>query len=187
MYMCMCHQVSLISFLKSQFTLITNISPKQKTLIYCIYSFGGPVFADYNTPEDHDGLWSSCCGKSQKKHFHVVNHGINLKRMRNVVDCWRPSTSHAESWNSLEAHPTAFMEMWSIMTIFCGESSNVSFEITKLKWKLRAKCNLWWIRPKTSLFMSKSSWSSRWMNSPLGQWHVSNPKVAADCVKYGPD
>ena len=111
-----------------------------------------------------------------------MNHGINLKRMRNVVDCWRASTSHAESRNSLEAHPTAFMEMWSIMTIFCGESSNFSFEITKLKWKLRAKCSLWWIRPKTSLFISKSSWSSRWINSQLGQWHVSNPKVAADCV-----
>ena len=45
MYMCMCHQVSLslISCLKSQFPLITNISPKQNPDLLHLFIWGTSI------------------------------------------------------------------------------------------------------------------------------------------------
>ena len=99
-YMCMCHQVSLISFLTSQFPLITSISPKQNPDLLHLFIWGTSIRGLQYPRRSRWALifmlWE--VSEKKKKHVHVVNHGINLQRMRNVVDSWRPSTSHAESW-----------------------------------------------------------------------------------------
>lgn len=51
MYMCMCHQVSLISCLKSQFPLITNISPKQNPDLFIASIHLGDQYSRITIPQ----------------------------------------------------------------------------------------------------------------------------------------